>query len=214
MEPPRTDASSLAGAGRIEEARRGSLAVRGELFETCRTYLLLVANRELDAELRAKFGPSDLVQETFVRAQQSFARFEGKSEAELCAWLTHDPGEPLPRCAVCIFQAAKRRGERAIGDSSDDLDSQLPIDHRTPSKQIIASEEALGIAAALGKLSAVHQQVLRLRYWEDLKFEVIGRQLGPSGDAARKLWYRAIERLGEELEGTKWTRATLMTQNG
>lgn len=201
MKPPHADASSLAAAGRIEEARRGSRAVRGELFETCRNYLLLVANRELDTELRAKLGPSDLVQETFVRAQQHFGRFEGKSEAELRAWLTQILVNRCHDARRAFCQAAKRRGERALGaNASDDLDKQLPIDHRTPSRQILASEEALAIAAALGKLSDVHQQVLRLRYWEDLTFEVIGRQLGRSGDAARKLWYRAIERLGEELE--------------
>jgi RNA polymerase sigma-70 factor (ECF subfamily) len=201
MEPPHADASSLAVAERIEEARRGSLAVRGELFENCRNYLLLVANRELDAELRAKLGPSDLVQETFVRAQQHFERFEGKSDAELRAWLTQILVNRCHDARRAFCQAAKRQGERAIGESFYvDLEKQLPIDQRTPSKQIIASEEALDIAAAMSKLSDVHQQVLRLRYWEELTFEVIGRQLGRTGDAARKLWYRAIERLGEELE--------------
>ena len=83
------DALSLAAAKKIEEARRGSGTARGDLLEACRNYLLLVANRELDSELRAKLGPSDLVQETFVQAQQFFGHFEGKSEAQLCrAWLT------------------------------------------------------------------------------------------------------------------------------
>jgi RNA polymerase sigma-70 factor (ECF subfamily) len=197
MEPPHADASSLAAAGRIEEARRGSRAVRGELFEACRNYLLLVANRELDAELRAKIGPSDVVQETFVQAQQHFGRFEGKSEAELRAWLTQILVNRCHDARRAFCQTAKRRGERALGAI---FDKQLPLDHHTPSRQIIASEEALDIAAALGKLSDVHQQVLRLRYWEDLTFEAIGQQSGRTADAARKLWYRAIERLGEELE--------------
>ena len=71
------------------------------------------------------------------------------------------------------------------------------IDPRT---QVSASEEALDIDLALGKLSDVYQQVLRLRYWEDLTFDGIGQELGRTADAARKLWYRAIERLGEELD--------------
>ena len=44
----------------------------GDLLEGCRQYLLLVANEELDSELTAKSGASDMVQETFLRAQHNF----------------------------------------------------------------------------------------------------------------------------------------------
>ncbi len=35
-------------------ARSGSTDALGKLFETCRAYLILVANEELDSDLRAK----------------------------------------------------------------------------------------------------------------------------------------------------------------
>jgi RNA polymerase sigma-70 factor (ECF subfamily) len=47
-------------------ARKGSREALGRLLETCRPYLLLVANNELDRDLQAKAGASDLVQETFI----------------------------------------------------------------------------------------------------------------------------------------------------
>ena len=58
----------------------------GKLLETCRAYLLLVANREL-ARPAPKGGASDLVQETFLDGQRNFGRFKGETEAELLAWL-------------------------------------------------------------------------------------------------------------------------------
>src|SRR5262245_28352327 len=75
-------------AGRwLAEARAGDREALGRALEVCRRYLLLIAERQLDADLRAKGGASDLVQETFLEAQRDFGRFEGTSEAELRGWL-------------------------------------------------------------------------------------------------------------------------------
>jgi hypothetical protein len=52
---------------RIEPAQAGSREAPGRLPEACRDYLLLVANRRLPADRRAKAGASDLVQQTWPR---------------------------------------------------------------------------------------------------------------------------------------------------
>src|SRR5262245_35621598 len=74
-------------ASLLSAARSGSREALGELLEGCRGYLLMVARDKLDADLRAKEGPSDLVQETFLEAKRDFGQFQGASEAELLAWL-------------------------------------------------------------------------------------------------------------------------------
>src|SRR5262249_46357722 len=71
----------------LAAARAGSRADLGQALELGRKYLLLVAERELDADVQAKGGASDLVQETFLEAQRDFAQFRGTTEAELLAWL-------------------------------------------------------------------------------------------------------------------------------
>src|SRR6478752_628985 len=68
-------------------AQAGSPEALGRLLEECRHYLLLVANRELEADIKAKVGPSDLVQETLMEAHQAFDRFHGMNEANVLAWL-------------------------------------------------------------------------------------------------------------------------------
>ena len=67
----------------LEAARAGSKEALGEALEACRNYLLMVANRQLDPQLRVKGGASDLVQETFLEAQRDFGRFQGTSDAEV-----------------------------------------------------------------------------------------------------------------------------------
>src|SRR5437773_7487633 len=71
----------------LPAARSGSREALGRVLEAYRAYLLLIANRQLDPELRAKGGASDLVQETFLEAQRDFAHFHGDSPGEVQAWL-------------------------------------------------------------------------------------------------------------------------------
>src|SRR5262245_12981144 len=71
----------------VRAARAGSNAALGELLETFRSYLLLIANREVEANLRPKFAPSDMVQETILVAQLQFDQFRGQSAEEVAGWL-------------------------------------------------------------------------------------------------------------------------------
>ena len=74
-------------ARRMRSVREGHNEALGELLDTCRTYLLLVANQGLPDNVRGKIGASDLVQDAFLQAQQIFDRFQGDCLEELRAWL-------------------------------------------------------------------------------------------------------------------------------
>lgn len=71
----------------IEDARNGSQDTLGAAIESVRSYLLVVAERELGRDLRSKAAPSDVVQDTVLKAQRDFASFEGCTEQEFRAWL-------------------------------------------------------------------------------------------------------------------------------
>ena len=71
----------------IAQARGGDPAALGTLLELYRNYLRLVARSLIGAALRVKIEPSDLVQETFLKAHQEFGKFRGQNEHELVAWL-------------------------------------------------------------------------------------------------------------------------------
>ncbi len=79
---PVDDAGAVLAA-----ARAGCRESTGQALERFRRYLLAIANHQLDPELRAKGGASDLVQETFLEAQRDLQRFQGSSTEELRAWL-------------------------------------------------------------------------------------------------------------------------------
>jgi RNA polymerase sigma-70 factor (ECF subfamily) len=70
-----------------ERARVGDAAARGRLLELYRKDLRLVARSLAGRAAGAEADPSDLVQETFLKAHRDFPRFAGTAEPELVACL-------------------------------------------------------------------------------------------------------------------------------
>ena len=71
----------------IERARCGDAEKLGALLENYRNYLSVLAMTQIDRRLLPRVSPSDVVQETVLRACNKFAQFRGGTEAELLAWL-------------------------------------------------------------------------------------------------------------------------------
>jgi RNA polymerase sigma-70 factor (ECF subfamily) len=197
-------AESAEGAARwLPAARAGSVEALGQALESCRDYLLLVANRELDPALRAKGGASDLVQETFLEAQRDFAGFRGESEVELRAWLRQLLLHNLGDFTRHYCGTAKRQVDREVpleaGGASDARGPEPSDGAPSPSGEAVSHEESEALERAVARLSDDHRQVLVLRHQEQLPFEEIGRRMNRTANAARLLWVRAVERLQEEM---------------
>jgi RNA polymerase sigma-70 factor, ECF subfamily len=198
-------AESAEDAGKfLEAARAGSSEALGQALETCRNYLLLVADRQLAPELHAKGGASDLVQETFLEAQRDFARFQGTSEEELLAWLRQMLLNNVANFTRRYRDTGKREVGREVafqtGNSAQVAGLNLLASAPTPSSKAIEREQAEALQRALARLPDDYRQVIVYRYLEERSFEEIGGLLQRSADAARKLWSRAMERLRQEWE--------------
>src|SRR5262249_24779574 len=156
--------------------------------------LLLVAGRELPADLRAKGGASDLVQQTFLEAQRDFARFQGHSEGELLAWLRQVLLHKLAHF-VSRYYAEKRRVALEVPLTADDSLPASPrepsADTPSPSGRAMAREQQEALARALERLPEDYRRVIRLRYEEERSFGEIAGLMGRSENAVRKLWARA-----------------------
>src|SRR2546421_489702 len=64
-------------------------AETGRALEPFRKYLRVLAQVHLDARLRGKLDPSDVVQQTFLRARAGFDQWRGREPAAAAAWPAH-----------------------------------------------------------------------------------------------------------------------------
>jgi RNA polymerase sigma-70 factor (ECF subfamily) len=161
----------------------------------------LTANELLPADLRVKCGASDLVQDTFLQAQQDFPRFRGPNGDALRGWLRRILLNRLTDFSRRYRDADKRRLGREVVVAEGVLDA-LPQrgSPRSPRSQAIAREESEALRRALDRLPEEAQQVIQWRSFDRCTFEEIGRRLGRSAEAARKVWSRALEQLQGLLE--------------
>src|SRR5262249_8231422 len=85
--PPPWGARRPGWARRKGGAMSDQAKYQGRSLEQFRDYLLLLARIQLHAGLQAKLDPSDVVQQTLMKAHQNWGQFRGTSDAELAAWL-------------------------------------------------------------------------------------------------------------------------------
>src|SRR5262245_21859978 len=98
----------------LSRARKGDGECLGELLSLYRNYLSLLANTQLERRLRPRVSPSDIVQETMLKAHRHFAQFKGRSEAEFLAWLRQILLSSLAHFVERHLLAAKRNIRREI----------------------------------------------------------------------------------------------------
>lgn len=187
----------------IRDAQDGADGALGAVLEGCRQYLLLVANDQLDAELRDKVGASDLVQDTFLDAQRGFGRFHGTTREELLAWLRRILLNNLTDARRRYREGGKRDVGRevALADANgDELGRDLAREDDSPEGRLAAVEQSESLRRALDQLPEASRQVIEWRNYELCSFAEVGRRLGKSEEAARKVWARAVEQLQKLLE--------------
>lgn len=187
----------------LPAARSGSREALGQVLEACRGYLLLIARQELDTELQAKGGASDLVQQTFLEAQRDFAKFQGTTHEALLAWMRRLLINNLANFRR-DFHRDKRRVTREVplpgSDSQGPRGGGVDAKTATPSALMMLAEQTETLERALAKLPKDYRRVIELRHREERSFEAIAELMERSQNAVRKLWSRAIERLQQELD--------------
>lgn len=188
----------------ITQARSGKSASLGILLELYRNYLSLLATTQIDRRLRPRVSPSDIVQETMLKAHRAFASFRGLSEPELIVWLRTILVNNMATIVEQHLIAAKRDVRRevsleklgaALEHSTIQLRGLLPANVETPSVSAQKREEEVILADQMAKLPEDYREVLVLRNLKGIAFREIASTMKRSEAASRMLWLRAIEKL-------------------
>jgi RNA polymerase sigma-70 factor, ECF subfamily len=187
----------------IEGAQNGDEAAKGQLFERCRPYLRILAQRQITGALARRLDPSDVVQQTLLEAHRDFRDFVGASEPELAAWLerilAHNVAETIRFHAITAKRAVGRE-EPAGGCAKATAGWQeLPEDSSSPSQRAMRGEEALRLARAMEGLPHAQREAVRLRHLEGWPLARIASELGKSVPATAGLIKRGMQSLRHKL---------------
>lgn len=192
----------------FEGARAGSPEALGELLESYRNYLRLLAASQLRGRLSRRVSPSDVVQETMLAAHRDFEAFRGETPIQFSAWLrsilSHNLLNAIDR-HLCIKRDARREVsfdsiDRRLDSSGAAMQTLLVAGDPSPSARLSRQEDSRRVADLVAQLPQDYREVILLRNFNGYRFDRVAAQMNRSPVAARLLWLRAIRRLRELYE--------------
>src|SRR5262245_11415311 len=160
-------------------------ATQGAPLDRYREYLRLLARLQLDPRLRGKVDPSDVAQQTLLRAYEGLAEFRWQGEAQLAGWLRKILANVLAGMARRFATAARdvaleRSLESSLDSSSLKLEALLAADQSSPSENAVRQEDLLRLAEALARLPEEQRTAVELKHFHGLPVAVISEEMGRS----------------------------------
>jgi RNA polymerase sigma-70 factor, ECF subfamily len=183
-------------------ARRGDRSARDRLLARHRGRLGRMVAVHFDRRMAARVDPSDVVQEALLEASQRLSDYLRRRTVAFYPWLRRLAWEQLVKLRQRHLAAQKRtvtceeRRCLALPDESAvSLAQRLAAPGTSPSHRLVRQEQQDRIRAALAQLPDSEQQILAMRYLEQLSMSEIAAVLEISEGAAKMRHGRALRRL-------------------
>jgi RNA polymerase sigma-70 factor, ECF subfamily len=176
----------------------------GRSLERYREYLSLLARLHLHPRLQSKLDPSDVVQQTLLKAHQNLAQWRGQGDAEMAAWLRRILANTLADAAR-EFGGGKRDVARekplgaALEQSSARLEAFLNPAPSSPSAKAVRNEDLLRLAGALAGLPADQRAAVEMHHLQGCTVAEVAARLGRTERAVAGLLRRGLKKLRELL---------------
>lgn len=169
----------------VERARSGDEEAVTLLYETHVDSIFAYVRYRVPSDVLAE----DITSEVFLRMVRSIASYRDQG-APFRAWL-------FRIAANLITDHYRQHGKNptvAIPESYESDDTN-PFDH------VLQEDEHQHLRLAIQSLPAEYQDLLVLRFVEELPHTEIARILNKSAMSLRAMQYRALKALGEALQG-------------
>ncbi len=196
VQPDSTETRAL-----LDQVKAGDVRAFDRLFARYRPGLRAFIDLRLDAKVRPRVDPSDVVQETQLEAFRRMDDFLERRPMPFRLWLRKTAYERLLK--VQRYHAAARRSVgRDVGlpeRSSLLLARPFLASGASPGQRVATRETVRRVREAVGRLPDADREILLLRNVEELSYEEVGCLLDIDPAAARKRYGRALLRLRHAL---------------
>ncbi|MBU0718554.1 MAG: sigma-70 family RNA polymerase sigma factor [Planctomycetes bacterium] len=159
-----------------------------------------VVTGAIDAAMRSRIDPDDILQEAYIVAFKSLGDAEFNSPEHFQNWLKRIALDRLKDA-----QRAQRRQKRDVAreahehaastGSYPDLVHRLAGGESTPSRQIAKAEAIAAVMSSLARLTDDQREVVRLRFLQDVPVAEIAKRLGKTETAVYTLCHRGLKSL-------------------
>jgi RNA polymerase sigma-70 factor (ECF subfamily) len=169
--------------------------------EDYRDYLHLLARLQLDPRLRGKLDPSDVVQQTLVKAHQYQGQYRGQTAGERAGWLRRILANTLIDAARKFQRELDLEHDPGPGieASSQRLEAWISAQQSSPSEVAVREEQLLRLASALAQLPEDQRVAVELHHLREAAVADIAAQMGRTEASVAGLLRRGLKRLRELL---------------
>lgn len=191
----------------IARARRGDSGALAELFRLHEPRLLRMVELRLDARLRRRLDPADVMQDAWVEIVRRFGEWCRQDALPFHVWLRLITGQSLAgaqrhHLAAHMRDAlrdAPQQGTRSSVSAANVADAF--VDSATsPTQAAVREEVRLSVCAAVESLEEIDREIVAMRHFEGLTNEETAAELGIEPSAASMRFMRALVRLRPALE--------------
>lgn len=195
-----------------ERLRAGDSVALADFFARHRDRLWRVVDFRLDARLRRRLDPDDVLQQSYIEAAKRLGHFRGESATSAFVWLRLVVVQTMVDLHRAHLGTGGRDANREVvfdpspgtGDSAA-LAHHLAESMTSPSGAAARGETEQQLRIALDELEPVDREVLTLRHFEELTNGETAAVLNLDPKAASKRYIRALDRLRGILETSDGT---------
>jgi RNA polymerase sigma-70 factor (subfamily 1) len=182
----------------VVRLRAGDEAAASLLFRRYEPVLRRRASRRLVGGVRRKVGASDIVQDTYRAAFRDLSQFEDRGPGSFRRWLDTILSYRVNESVRRHVRAVRRSVGREVSGEARPASADAAASGPTPSAEVAAKEQGEELRAAIEAMDGDDRLVLQLVGLDGRGYDDVGRVMGRSADAVRKLYARATVRLGRE----------------
>ena len=190
----------------LDRYQQGEEDVVHELFTKTRARLRKMIFVRMDPRIAARVDPSDVVQDTLIEATKRLPEFARDRPIPFHAWIRRLGWEKMLQIHRMHIRSQKRSVTREQKDEMQLKDESvlafvecLFSDQQDPAERIVRSELISRMRRAIAQLSQNDQEILTLRFLEELTTEESAEILQISIAAVKTRTFRAVSRLNQIL---------------